>query len=429
VYPWVFPVMNFSPRIRRVHQPPTVRGAFARPPPPPSPSKIPPTTPASGLLAFGLSRIDLASLAVFPKLSGSADRTQTAALVNNMQRIRLSVALLALFCSLFLPVCSGSSSSPGGSGGQPGQGTGGTGGGSGGGSGGASGTGGSAGAGGNGGTGGGNGTGGSIGSGGSGGGGGDAGLDGGGLADARDGSRDLATAGDTGTLPPFSFFVSSLEAMRRLSNSQNGFGGDLRYGEATGLAGADKICTEIAEHSMPGSGVKGWRAFLSASRGPNGGPVHAIDRIGDGPWFDRVGRLVSMTKADLTAADRPATAHPAIKEDLPNEYGVPNHRPDPAQPPVDNHHVLTGSTYSGRLATGTTCLDWTSSSRDVRLTGYPQTGYSWSIASRRHWINGTPEAGCGAGVFIQDGGGPDFSNPIVGSGGGYGGIYCFALKP
>jgi hypothetical protein len=50
----------------------------------------------------------------------------------------------------------------------------------------------------------------------------------------------------------FSFFVTSLEAMRRLSKSQNGFGGDLRYGEATGIAGADKICTEIAEFSLKG---------------------------------------------------------------------------------------------------------------------------------------------------------------------------------
>ena len=42
--------------------------------------------------------------------------------------------------------------------------------------------------------------------------------------------------------------------MRELSGSQDGFGGDLRFGEATGLAGADKICTTIAEQSMPGSG-------------------------------------------------------------------------------------------------------------------------------------------------------------------------------
>ncbi|KFE64865.1 hypothetical protein DB31_1883 [Hyalangium minutum] len=66
---------------------------------------------------------------------------------------------------------------------------------------------------------------------------------------------------------PFSFFVTSLEAMRQLSGSQNGFGGDLRFGEATGLEGADKICRTIAEMSEPGAGQREWRAFLSTSTG------------------------------------------------------------------------------------------------------------------------------------------------------------------
>ena len=156
------------------------------------------------------------------------------------------------------------------------------------------------------------------------------------------------TAGASGTpaLPVpterFSFFVTSYAAMQRLSGTQAGFGGDLRYGEADGLAGADKICTEIAEASMPGAGGKGWRAFLSVTRGPSGGPVHAIDRIGSGPWYDRLGRLVAMTKQDLLTT-RPTGADPAIVDDLPNEDGVPNHQPDPNQEEVDNHDFLTGS--------------------------------------------------------------------------------------
>src|SRR6185436_11463029 len=111
-----------------------------------------------------------------------------------------------------------------------------------------------------------------------------------------------SSGGDGGAAPPaadlpkFSFFVTSLEALQRLSGSANGFGGDLRYGEANGLAGADKICTEIAESSMPGSGAKGWRAFLSAVSGPDGKLVNAIDRIGEGSWYDRIGRSVAMDK-------------------------------------------------------------------------------------------------------------------------------------
>ena len=78
---------------------------------------------------------------------------------------------------------------------------------------------------------------------------------------------------------------------------------------------------------MPGSGAKDWRAFLSVTKGPAGTPIHAIDRIGNGPWYDRRGRLLAMTKADLLY-DRPMGADPAIGNDFPNEDGVPNHAPD-----------------------------------------------------------------------------------------------------
>ena len=44
---------------------------------------------------------------------------------------------------------------------------------------------------------------------------------------------------------------------------------------------------------MSGAGAKSWRAFLSTIRGGPDGPVHAIDRVGNGPWYDRLGRLVA----------------------------------------------------------------------------------------------------------------------------------------
>jgi len=223
--------------------------------------------------------------------------------------------------------------------------------------------------------------------------------------------------------------VTSIDEMRRLSKSQNGFGGDLRYGQADGLAGADKICSEIAESSMPGSSAKQWRAFLSVTKGPNGTPVNAADRIGTGPWYDRRARLVAMTLPDLLQ-DRPNGADPLIKQDLPNETGTPNHRPDPTMPVADNHHTLTGSDAQGKLyGPKATCLDWTSSARDNVMTGRPRIGFSWSIQNRTNWISGQDEGGCGAGVAIGENGASDPNNPIVGSGGGYGGIYCFALSP
>jgi len=255
-----------------------------------------------------------------------------------------------------------------------------------------------------------------------------------------DGTGGTPVRVNVGDLEPFSFFVTSLEALQRLSGSQDGFGGDLRYGEADGLSGADKICTEIAEYSMPGAGAKGWRAFLSATKGgPDGGPVHAIDRIGEGPWYDRLGRVLSMTKEELIAP-RPQGADPAIKNNFPNEYGVNNYDPD-GTGPVDNHDMLTGTGTDGHLF-GTalqTCNDWTSANGP---DGTPHVGHSWPRAHEfgvgeliaafgmGHWMSVFDEAGCGAGVNIIEMGPPNPALGLtVGSGGGYGGFYCFALTP
>jgi hypothetical protein len=224
----------------------------------------------------------------------------------------------------------------------------------------------------------------------------------------------------------FSFFVTSWDAMKRLSKSDKGFGGDLRYGQPDGVSGADKICTEIAESALPGSGAKGWRAFLSAAKGPGGTPVNAIDRVGNGPWYDRKGRLLAMTKADLVG-NRPKGADPMIVNDFPNEFGINNSHPVVGGPEIDNHHFLTGSNPDGTLKGTNTCDSWTTLM--TTPTSRPQIGFSFVIQNRSHWISGQTEGGCGAGFDLDGGGGSNPANPIVGSGGGYGGIYCFALQP
>jgi hypothetical protein len=260
-----------------------------------------------------------------------------------------------------------------------------------------------------------------------------AGASSGGSGGATGGSAGTGGAGGSGgsvdpsTLPKFSFFVTSMAAMRKLSKSQDGFGGDLRYGTADGLTGADKICTEIAESVMPGAAAKQWHAFLSTVKGP----VNAKDRIGKGPWYDAAERLVAQNLTDLLQ-NRPNGADAAIKEDLPNETGTPNHRPNPNAPEDDNHHTLTGSKPDGTLYGQTaTCLDWTTTSKDNQMTGRPRIGFSWSTGNRTNWISGQDEGGCGAGItgIGTENGGSDPANPIVGSGGGYGGIYCFAMVP
>jgi hypothetical protein len=214
--------------------------------------------------------------------------------------------------------------------------------------------------------------------------------------------------------PPFSFFVTSIESMRKLSKSQNGFGGNLG-----GLEGADKICQDIA--AEVGAGHKTWRAFLSATKGKDGGgPVHAIDRVGNGPWYDRNGRLIAMDKAGLVR-QRPAGAAQAIA-DLANERG------EAQRPFGDNHDTLTGSNKMGMLNStdpASTCQDWTSADpnggRNIMI------GHSWSRSGVQNWMNEHTVPGCAPGVNLRD----NVVNPgnCVGCAGGYGGFYCFALSP
>lgn len=232
-------------------------------------------------------------------------------------------------------------------------------------------------------------------------------------------------------LEPFSFFVTSQVAMISLAPDENGFGGDLRFGEQTGLAGADKICATIAETSMPGSSAKQWRAFLSATAGgENDGAVNAIDRIGEGPWYDRNGRLIAMNIEGLLDV-RPDGDAQAVM-DLPNETGEPNHSPGGVM--VDNHDTLTGSNAQGELDSANpedTCADWT---RNDAALGSPRLGHSWprnagNLAMGGNWMSDHNAQGCLPKVNTnQDGGGPQNCDG-VGCGGGYGGIYCFALNP
>jgi hypothetical protein len=236
---------------------------------------------------------------------------------------------------------------------------------------------------------------------------------------------------DSSTLKLFSFFVTSQKALEKLSGSTKGFGGDFRFGktgQGAGLLGADSICECIAEMSMPGSKVKKWRAFLSVEKGPEGTQVNAIDRIGKGPWYDRTGRLLANELSELTAGNRPINADEDIINDLPNEDGIPNHRPDPTQPAVDNHHMVTGSNKQGKLNSNTsTCDDWTS----VTSSDRPMCGFSWPRGmgggGGSHWISGFQAGGCKAGTHTTN----DFGGErgIIGSDGGYGGFYCFALVP
>lgn len=165
---------------------------------------------------------------------------------------------------------------------------------------------------------------------------------------------------------------------------------------------------------MPGSGAKGWRAFLSTSS------EDAIDRIGMGPWYDRVGRVVAMDIEGLLGT-RP-DGDEAIVDDLPNEDGVLN-RAGTGAGDDDNHDTITGSDTEGRWDGGSTCDDWTS----AEGSDGPRVGHSWPAMSGMSWIETHTAPGCEPGVNLTQNG-PGSGNGI-GNGGGYGGFYCFALMP
>jgi hypothetical protein len=251
----------------------------------------------------------------------------------------------------------------------------------------------------------------------------------------------------------FSFFLISYEAIVRESGSPDGFGGDLG-----GIEGADALCQRVAEYSSPCAANKSWRAFLSTTK------QDAIDRIGTGPWHDRIGRLFANNLDEL-ANERPINADPEIINDFPNEYGIPNRNPDQTGN-VDNHQTLSGSGPDGRLymqadepepepepagggAGGrfgggfpggfgggdkacpdgwtpekATCWDWTSSEPE----GCPRVGHSWVRGGfgEEGWLSFWNEGGCAPGVVLEELGGPN-GDPTVGSAGGYGGFYCFAM--
>jgi len=227
-------------------------------------------------------------------------------------------------------------------------------------------------------------------------------------------SGGASATGGAGSTEHFSFFVTSLEAMQQLSGSADGFGGDLRFGEATGLAGADKICQTIATNE--GFGDKTWRAFLSTTT------EDAIDRVGTGPWYDRLGRLVANDVEGLLG-DRPDGEEAAVN-DLPTEKGVQEHTLDSS---IDDHDTLTGSDAQGRFdGSQSTCSDWTSTG-----SGRPMAGHSWPGGPSRNWMSAHAMQGCAPGVNLvqQMGGGPGGGDACVGCEGGYGGIYCLALTP
>lgn len=246
------------------------------------------------------------------------------------------------------------------------------------------------------------------------------------LSGSDGGTTGLDSTTPTGTTASssFSFFVISLERIQAWGG-QEGLGGNLG-----GLAGADARCQAAAE--AVGSS-RTWHAFLSVTDDGTGSPVHAIERIGSGPWYDVKGRLIAENLAGLMG-DRPAAENVAVWNDgwkdwtladcLTTELGNCNHSYG------DSHDTLTGSNSNGRLFSTDpvyTCNDWTSTTNNRTCSGgrgecWPAIGHSWPAHSGQNWMYSHRAGGCEANINLAD----NFEAGVGGHG-GYGAWYCFAL--
>jgi hypothetical protein len=63
--------------------------------------------------------------------------------------------------------------------------------------------------------------------------------------------------------------------------------------------------------------------------------------------------------------------------------------------------------------------------------GFPDGGIfaPGDFGDANNWMSALTESGCRAGANLIEMGPPSAASTTVGSGGGYGGFYCFSLKP
>src|SRR3977135_361898 len=113
-------------------------------------------------------------------------------------------------------------------------------------------------------------------------------------------------------------------------------------GNLGGLAGADRICQNLA--MAVGAGNHTWHAYLSQQHQGNEPAINARARIGAGPWYNGKGVLIASNVADLHG-DQLRDRNNMQKANATDEKGVvvksfgdmPN-----------EHDMLTGSDSDGR---------------------------------------------------------------------------------
>jgi len=193
-----------------------------------------------------------------------------------------------------------------------------------------------------------------------------------------------------------SFFVTS---------AGSGNGADLG-----GLAGADRICQQLAQAA--GVGSRTWHAYLSTQAVDGQPAVNARDRIGKGPWQNAKGAVIAKDVDDLHG-DNNLTKQTALTE----KGDVVNGRGDTP----NRHDALTGSQPDGRAfpaGEDKTCHNWTSSTQGTAMVGHIDRQGLRDDAQSKSWnsshLSRGPEGGC--------------SQADLRSTGGDGLFYCFAAN-
>jgi hypothetical protein len=192
---------------------------------------------------------------------------------------------------------------------------------------------------------------------------------------------------------PMSFFVTSV-----------GKGDGANLG---GLAGADAHCQALAKAAGQPDAV--WRAYLSTQ---GAGAVSARDRIGNGPWHNFRGQVISANNGVLhgDTIEQARLGNPLGKQLALNEKGelVNGVGDKPNQ-----HDILTGSMPDGRAYTDSadhTCNNWTSND-----AGSAQVGHSDKQGGGNgSWNSTHASKGCSQANLVATGGAGMF--------------YCFAVK-
>jgi hypothetical protein len=175
-----------------------------------------------------------------------------------------------------------------------------------------------------------------------------------------------------------------------------------------GLAGADRLCQQLA--SSAGAGSKTWHAYLSTQ---GSGAANARDRIGKGPWMNAKGTVVATSVDDLHSANNKLSKQNNLSE----KGEVINGRGDTP----NRHDILTGSTADGKAFPDDkdmTCKNYTSSTQGSVMLGHnDRMGLKDDDASKS-WNSSHPSRGPDGGCSQAD----------LRSTGGDGLLYCFAVN-